>query len=300
MDRLILEAWEQMQAAVTKGWIDPKTNGKIKRSASGVAYITFVMTDGSIHHSINQACHAGLMIIYEDHGKLTPKYVVSRIQWENNYGEKLSNKCVDAFLRWLTCKSPYAKVFITKGGKSNRKRGFLAVRTDVPSNLMAGALFASRMITEHQGMIARAWYEMQKRGVHPAIAFCLAHEFDCNDGKWIIKKPISWHVALPGGHMSHNYILSFKNGVHVSPNEYYNEHKTYNRVHALWGEEYGNAPKNLKEIINKSLEGAKEAVVGKIVNPFKQNAREREGSRLDLFMDLFCPAIIEYYGKEND
>lgn len=282
---IIAEAIRQMSLAVTKeGFGEPDRWGNdTKRDPSDVTYIAIIGTDNHITHIDTQACHWGLKEYYD-----TPKYVVHRIQWEHNKYRQFDKKVIDSFLRWLTVKSPYAKVFVTKGGKPNRERGYLAARCNVPDNLLAGGLFAARMLTEHFGSIVWSWWKLVERGVHPNIAFVYAHLVSCQDHENVYVQPWEYHTPLTGK-FDDEYVENFYRGEMYYTGRLYKDSTSYDNVHYTWRSYdnmcYTNPPQDdVIELRNKVMSSL---VVKAEVNPFKKE-RIKEICPVDAFMDLYA------------
>lgn len=300
---LVAEAIRQMELALTpegyrgEGKLKDANIVAIQRHKDLVTYWSSINTDDTIYHNTNQYCHAGLSDAFHyrwgDAKGRVPRLIVHRIQWENNPYRQLPHKVVDNFLSWLTLKSPYARVFVTKGGKTNRKRGYLVARTNVPANLMAGGLFAARMITEHYGNIVWSWWKLVERGVHPSIAFVHAHTVSCKDHENIVITNQDWHTPLSGSYCNREYVLNFKEGNMVSPLEKYNVCLTYETVHGLWGSRYDN------EYCYKLREFKEAVKVGfkPKANPFLDAKAMVDKCPIDAFMDLYAAYLIDFYAE---
>lgn len=286
---IIAEAIRQMSLAVSgEGFGEPDRWGdKLKRDPSDVTYIAIIGKDDHITHIDTQACHWGLKEYYD-----RPKYVVHRIQWEHNKYRQFDKKVVDSFLRWLTVKSPYAKVFVTKGGKSNRERGYLVTRCNVPDNLMAGGLFAARMLTEHFGSIVWSWWKLVERGVDANIAFVYAHLVSCQDHENVYVQPWEYHTPLTGK-FDDEYVENFYRGEMYYTGRLYKDSTSYDNVHYTW-RSYDNmcytnpSQDEVVELRNKVMSSF---VVKAEANPFKKE-RIKEICPVDAFMDLYAEWIL--------
>lgn len=284
---IIAEAIRQMSLAVTKeGWegVD-KWGDRIRRDANDVTYIAIIGVDDHITHMDGQACH---WCLKEYH--YIPKYVVHRIQWEHNQYRQFDNKVVDKFLRWLTVDSPYAKVFVTKGGKPNRERGYLAARCNIPDNLLAGGLFAARMLTEHFGSIVWSWWKLVERGVHPNIAFVYAHLVSCQDHENVYVQPWEYHTPLTGK-FDDAYVENFYKGEMYYTGKLYKDSTSYTNVHHTWAEAVYTNP-SYDDVVQLRNEVLSTFVVKAEVNPFKKE-RMKEICPVDMFMDLYAPYILQ-------
>lgn len=303
--RSIINALKEMRAAVSKkgayglsSWDirDAKPIGPVIRNSSSVTYFASIDDKGVIRHDSNQACHASLS------GYAGSKYIISRLQWGNKWDEKIAPKqVVIDFLEWLTKKSPYAEVFLYGGGERTFRRGFLIAQTEVPANLLAGAMFAHRAVTEHKSYIMKNWYEMYKRGVNPAVAFCYAHGFSNGAQGLFIHTPISadWHISIPT-YASEAFIKNFRDGVKVNPNQIYKKNAAYYPVHSLWGKTgvRGGGPRHLDDLItsiHKDL--TKKKLSSGPVNPFASGERMKNVVDAGEFFDILSPILIKEFGE---
>lgn len=304
---------KQMEAAISPdGYTVPKHGGVIRRGADPVTYFCFVGPKGEVRHSLNQACHAGLgyrsyyLEEGDDGNEVYDSYltdidmVVSRIQWENNE-IGLPDGVAEAYMEWLTVDSPYAQVFLEKGGKRVVKRGYVALDTDFPDNLMAGAAFAHRMITEHFGSYAVLWHELVKRGVPANIAFAHSFQFSTFEqhGSVGINHEPSWHIPLSSSPTKEG-ISNFNMGRMVNPNDTYRETNTYDTVHDLWG---GGAGYNLNsgylyreamEIFQQILDGT----TSKAINPFKSGLIKGHTVPIEAFCDGWAELLKKEWNVE--
>jgi len=89
-------------------------------------------------------CHGSLVNIDKD-----SVAVVSLIRLGGS-----TEKQVEIFYDWLFNESPWADIFVLKDAKEVIKLGGVICETNFPSNLVAGALFASRGPWEHPNTLA--------------------------------------------------------------------------------------------------------------------------------------------------
>jgi hypothetical protein len=265
---------------------------------ASVAYWGGVDAAGHVQKATNTVCHAQL-----GYWGQASEFIASRIQWKNNEFRPLPNKVVDDYLFWLTSRSPYTKAFVLKGGKKIRKLGYLVVRTDIPANLLAGALFAHRAITEHKGSIALCWWHLKEAGLHPDLAFCHAHQIGSYDHEHVqIAQRKGWHVAW-NGDSPKKTILAFKNrkplgSVLPKYNSYDVGYQPYAPVQGMWGEDHGAGKEVQIEQVMKAVKD--DGVIKKPVNPFAAGNMGQVRVPLDAFCKLWVPILIEEYGKDNE
>jgi hypothetical protein len=119
-------------------------------------------------------CHASMDGIYHDIP--VPKVLLSQVQQE-----VVDLSHIRTYFEWLFNYSPFAPCFITKSAKSAIDKKVIALTPEQPSNLIGGALIATRLGTERytaQYRIAARllmWSKLVTLGVHPSLAFTLSH-----------------------------------------------------------------------------------------------------------------------------
>lgn len=121
-------------------------------------------------------CHASMDSRYHNSVIKEPKVLFSQVQdnvvaWEP----------IRAYFEWLFNYSPFAPCFITKGARRALNERVIAFDPEQPSNLIGGALIASRLGTERYTASYRIagrllmWHRLVELGVHPSLAFTLSH-----------------------------------------------------------------------------------------------------------------------------
>jgi hypothetical protein len=308
--RTTVTAMTEMRQALTKGGAYGYGSGDrfrekrepVIRAAEPVTYFSVIDEDGKIIHNGNQACHAGLSYS----GASKPQRVISRIQWESSgrFGDLdwTPHEMKVAFFDWLTLESPYAPTYIYGGGEKAVRRGFVVCRTDVPSNLLAGALIAHRAATEFNSRIMRGWWELVKRGVNKNLAFFLGHWFADGAGGLMDVTYRNSHVAVDASSYSTKYIMAFCTSKMFNLNKnYLDDPSRYHPVHDIFYHDGGGDSRELKNI-EKDSYGEAKAFSKKSrkssVNPFKkQEAADVVDSQI--FYDIFAPRIIEFFKDLN-
>lgn len=178
----------------------------------------------------NTACHAGLR--YPNQLRLPnakPVAIFNSICSVN-----VDDKVALRFLEWFFNYSPYHEAWHTKSAKVALKSGIMVGNTDVPANLVCGAMFASRSIWEHKARVATIWNAFVERGLHPDIAFMLGHYYGVYGDDKIQINPIYWHVPIHGD-ITPAHILNFMTG-NRKDTKTYEEIQTYEygSIHATW------------------------------------------------------------------
>lgn len=119
---------------------------------------------------ISGPCHMGLAI--EDADK--PIAVVSLIDYGKIKKKRHKVGYTIPYYRWLLNDSIYRDCFVTKSPIEAIHKGVIC-HTDVPSNLLLGALIATRYPWEYANRHFKTWCELYSRGVNPSMAFVLCH-----------------------------------------------------------------------------------------------------------------------------
>ena len=197
---------------------------------SAVAWCKYINETDKVVEITNRYCHAGLTTEVE--GK--PKAILSSIQ-KLRVDERIGR----TFIEWLTNHSPYQEAFLSKDAKKAFDDGVLVLRTDVPSNLMAGGAFASRAITEY-ARIAKVWHGLVEAGCHPDVAFMYGHYFTNGGGAYgtdadgsLAISPISGHTAIDGHMVKDSSVVNFATGNRMDQGIYYKTNR-YSQVNVTW------------------------------------------------------------------
>lgn len=119
---------------------------------------------------IGGPCHMGLA-----GGWATkPTAVVSLINYSRIKANRHKSGYTIPYYRWLLNDSIYRDCFVTKSPIEAIHKGVIC-HTDVPSNLLLGALIATRYPWEYANKQFKTWCELYRRGVNPSMAFIVCH-----------------------------------------------------------------------------------------------------------------------------
>lgn len=216
-----------------------KKKSGLKKFHNHVAYYSVVFDDGGeIRNVVNghTECHSGLehpRYIYNGE-KLKPEAKAIAIM--NALGElQVDDAVARRFLEWFLNYSPYHTVWATKSPRTAMKDGILVGNTNVPGNLVGGAMFATRSLWEHRARVAKIWDVFVKAGMHPDIAFLLGHTYVVNGGN-ISYSPINWHVPIDG-YIEPNHVINFLTGNRNDIGNYDVVETYQRRVHWTWHKE---------------------------------------------------------------
>lgn len=266
-----------------------KRASKLKKNHGHVAFYSVIFQDGDKlveKKNGNTACHAGLSFWDE---RRTPIAVFNALG-----SIAVDDKVALRFLEWLQNYSPYASIWHSKSAKTTLSRGIMVANTDVPSNLLAGGMFASRALWEYPSL-SKVWNAFVEKGLHPDLSFYLSHFYKLsNDGSFSIN---TWegHCALSGisGYSHHNYVVNFITNNRIDRPSY-RETRQYSGVTATWSK--NNPSVNGLNIDHKVLlaqvgeEDKKEKV-----NPFKKEVAKVK--RLEPAIEYLVPKYRELFKK---
>lgn len=250
---------------------------EVRRSRNACATMAIV-TPEYTHYCPNQACHAGLNNqVY--HGfpldGESRVAVISTIQ--NN---SLSDEDIRLFVDYLVNRSMYKNAFAGKDVDFIVEKGFIC-NTNVPSNLLAGALIASRRISEYD-FVLTGWKKMVEVGVNEDAAFALAHVFKFLGGSVSVYRS-SGHCSIDGHAMNFGTMTNMMGHKMTNANRPYNVESEYRGVHCLFNSPEGK--KGFERFVNDVMVEAakakrvikKDAIKRDIpLNPFKITGRMDE------------------------
>lgn len=168
--------WEEVEDAVlpfSEKIIEFKKSG-INRTSNAVS--AWIHTDDHLTVANYYYCHASMNGNYHQHPDAPdPKALLSQVQ-----KEVVDIAHVRTFYEWLFNFSPFSPAFISRDGEATIKRGVVVVDPNHPSNMVGGALIATRFGTERYQLTNKVagrcliWNRLVDLGVHPSLAFTLA------------------------------------------------------------------------------------------------------------------------------
>lgn len=179
----------------------------------------------------------------------SPEYILSSVQ-----NLLVPQADAEMFIEWLVQRSPYQEAFITKDVKDILKYGYVC-RTDLPNTFVAGALIASRFITEsyNDSIVKRfkVFKKFTEAGISETEAFLFAHSFVLNNkagGRWEVEVSnlSSGHAAIDLGGRGLTYAKNFLNANIADKRGTFKERMGYESgIFSVWGE---SESKNLSSI----------------------------------------------------
>lgn len=135
--------------------------------------------DGQQHVFYQDYCHAGLRSanhLKKEWGENYHPVAILNLLPIPRAGEDAARR----FYEWLFNFSPFSKVFVTKSVKQAMRENVIVASPEQPGDMLAGGLIASRIVSEnHDGngnyRNGWLWDQLVQRGVHPSVAFPVAH-----------------------------------------------------------------------------------------------------------------------------
>jgi len=267
-----------------------------------------IVFPNSCHISPNQACHAGLNNEYDGNYSCGSLAIVSLI----HDNEGLGYSEAKYYLQWLFNDSFWADCFVDKDAAYTIKRGFIITRTDVPSNILMGALISSRRISEYVH-IAQMFNKLHKAGMNGELAYLLAHHVSrgtMRDNKGDLLNLNVGHTAVDVTNMGKKALGRFIDRTPVHVNEDYHDSWIYFGVDKMWWSDQDpycgcfNDESPLTRIVHKLFDykevkaGRKQKVERIGLNPFPLDVVVERGVRvcLDALVNLLVelePTIIK-------
>jgi hypothetical protein len=260
-----------------------------------LVYWAAINEQGQIHHDTYAICHAMLT----RPGVKNPKFIINRLQWGWKSGKAVAPRdTLEAYLEYLSYRSPYRKAFAIKGGKKILDDGYAVFNTNIPGNLMAAAMLSVRMMWEYPG-VPFIWHELVKNGVHPDVAYLHSYQVQCKDFETLTTVGIGSHSPINGSGFSKQFATNFvKHNPVNAIDKNYNVYHVYNGMFTLFGYSknvyYANESylsEHLPDIGKRALQ----KVEKKNINPFANAGGKRDAIPAKRFCELWAPILIDNY-----
>lgn len=256
-----------------------------------------IVTEDYTHFNPNQACHAGLDNRYY---KGFPMKAGSRIAVVSSIQKlEVDENVARDFIDYLVNRSCYMDAFASKDVDFILANGFIC-NTDVPANLLAAGLIASRRMWEY-AYVCRGWFSMKEAGVHEDVAFGLAHSLKFNNGE-VSHYETSGHCSVNGGALNMATLKNMMERNIKRKRTNYIDDTEYIGVHDLYFEGGDSLSVDLKRLIVEASRVVKPApvAVAKSLNPFAIPVRERVGDNniTKAKAPAFLESLMAYLPKE--
>ena len=286
--------WKEVEVKIHA--IDAEFRRRQDCKPNYLVYWAAINEQGHIHHDTYAICHANLT----RPGVKNPKFIINRLQWGWKSGRAYAPLDTrEAYLEYLSYRSPYRKAFAIKGGKKILDDGYAVFNTNIPGNLMAAAMLSVRMMWEYPG-VPFIWHELVKNGVHPDVAYLHAYQVQCHDLENVtINIGLCSHTPINGNVFSKEFATNFvKHNPVNAINKNYNVCHAYRGMHNLFGPYeaiyYANKSylsEHLADIGRRALQ----KVEKKNINPFANADEKKDAIPAKRFCELWAPILIDNY-----
>lgn len=233
------------------------------KAAKGATANWITMVGDKEIHNFGNACHANLSSVRANGADV----IISGIK----------NKMTDAdkyFYWYLANESCYKDCFLLKDVQKMEEIECVICSTDVPANLLAGALIATRQQWEYHDRV-ESFYQLAKLGLPNNLAFYLGNFAHCNVDNLTFDFTLgsSGHNPIDCEVFTDKTLVEFINtGTVMSVGEKlanYRDSTTYRRVFAYFGEAKGETTSLYNDLVELSTEGGGWKVIKK---PFEHFA----------------------------
>lgn len=251
-----------------------------------------------IFEQANAACYGGL----QRTGRTGADAIVCKIR---EFRDKKTAETAPMFFEWLFNYSPFRHIFVTKSAKKAVDNATFVVDPDFNGSFLASGLIASRAITENYNSPVWkglwTWQHLVDGGVHPALAFSMAHRFRFNGSAVFNEKN---PVSLANYTETHEFIDGSSNQSHIN---FMNElcsvdlkdatYKDTGRYMLVWPIWNGNRKNIQYPDIIQTIQSELKKVTKENTNPFDK--RSINGvSEFGQVMEVVIP-ILRKIGVDN-
>lgn len=233
-------------------------------------------TEGALHDDTTHVCHSTLNEFKDNEVIYTftpqPQDCVDK---DHTEGEPIADDIFQRYIKWLTLKSPWARlrVFSRVSAAFATKHGFIITDMKQPANLVANFCIATRQPFEHQSMVTR-WDEFVKAGVEPSLAFVFAEGLYGNN-YW--RAMSNGHDPMDIESISHAGVCNFFNAKIGRPTQAVGISGSYYPCNVVWEPAYNAADawdETYVSYLNKRYPSDKDVADGRM---FKVVERDRNG-----------------------
>jgi hypothetical protein len=289
--------WKEVEVDIPIENINKELRRRKDCQPNYLVYWAAINEQGHVHHDTYAICHANLT----RPGVPNPKFIINRLQFESRTKKGHADReILEAYMEYLSYRSPYRTAFAVKGGKRIIDEGYAVFNCNIPGNLMGAAMLCTRMMWEYPA-IPVIWYELVKNGAHPDIAYLHAYQVTSVDMKTLSIKGLCTHTPLNGNAFTQDCALNFINHKPVNAlDKPYNKHHYYRPMHSLFGYHDPHYYEN-KSYLSDRLNDIKKLATGKAaaknINPFARANGDKNVVPIDAFCKHWAPVLIEEYAK---
>lgn len=286
MDGVIEKGLNEYSKGVTNlstvaafGWLDDEGHLGVVKGAACHASMNY----NPFYHQIKESKNKNLVAVFN---------TITAHKYDQN-------DVRTAFMEWVLYHSPYRHAFLDIELDLAMSKNTIIGNPEQPANYMTAGLMMTRLLWEH-GNVSTTWYKFVEQGLHPSVAFLLAHNVTVKDDKVMPYTP-SHTGALSGTYaLNESYTLNFLQEKKYNLAESYKKHQGMaTSTYRIWS---GPNPmanglsifRQFESLIDQAAKGKKKSSS----NPFaKAKTDPYEGVRGAPFMDaveLLVPHFNRY------
>ena len=256
--------------------------------------------------ALNQACHAGMSYGatargwgYVDEGVYDPTKLTRVLNGvplrRDAYGNTIKEYDAEsvAFMEWAVYHSPYKDAFLSDDKAVLHDLHVTIGNPEKPANFMTAGLMLSRYIFEHP-YISHTWFKFVEQGLHPDMAFLLAHKYYVDKNDHVLVCHPSHTGCIDGSHLTKaGYVFNFfQRKPQILHAPYVKAQANALDTYRIWDGPNDEANGKLSPFQGLPTLMTKLATPAKSANPFdKATAGEAKKIR---FKDA-APAIVEFF-----
>lgn len=241
---------------------------------SGVANFGWVWPKDTTIHA-GGACHAQLVSLgpWGDVTKRKPRELISLFNCIAPFrltGEKKA--ILSTFVDWIFNFSPWSDAYMDKDVEFAVDKAITFSNPDVAANIVGMSASCTRIFNEHPN-IGKTWYELVKAGIHPNVAFVVAHKIYIDD-KGTVYEHAPSHTGCFNPKLSSVYSYNATGKVEPSGEKYALNFIQNNRVNlaGAYRNDYGHATSTFRVWggENKKADGL--TIIGKLPTILREAA----------------------------
>lgn len=248
------------------------------------ALVRFIYEDEKKSYNASHVCHFHLRDAHRGCALL-----LNSLQDGSGYGEGrlLTPEEEWAYIDWLINRSPYESVFSDKDAVKALADNMLECRTDVPNNLLAAALVASRRLWEYP-VVVRVQQDLISEGLHADLAYLFAHSASTT----MDRKLINWgngdrgHCSLRPDFMGPVEVKNFIQHKLAHPGKLYKDDVYYASYDTMYGKK-AYADISLTKRVHSQFNYKQDALKDSGLNPFvKSIPNKNKDNTIDYWLGI--------------
>lgn len=224
--------------------------------------------------------------------------IVSRIVRKcTNYSARITDPILlEKYYDFIMNRSPWSQCFMYKSAKQALVNKCVVLKTDVPANLMQGALISTRHPWEFPTRVT-LWDELTKAGVDEHTAFLAMFMADSTGDSKQVKTSTLCHDHTPVAalRMTKADVLAFKANTPVYKQMSYNKGGSYQGVHRAFCKGQGDGATVERTFNTKFKQKANEKSFSAIINPFSKAKPSSRGDEVYMSYAKYAEFVKEFF-----